>query len=310
MRRLTIGVALLFAFVAAYTRLDLLYSHKFFDVTGRAQWIWDNHRLADGDPLAFFAVRDVDLPAQRYYTHVKIAGDPDYTLWFNGREIGGRQVRNDDVKLDVYDVTTLARTGRNRIVVAMRSPNGVGGLIASVDLAPDTQNFVVSGKEWRIVRRWSDDLPLRTPPATPSRAPMLLGMPPARRWNYLSSQELPLAVPLKTALAPRAVFAIDAAFPEIRIIDGVAVAVTKKVRATVYDFGFTRGHARLTIAARPASTLIHVRFANVQVELAPAEGNVQPFVFAAGERTIVDPEEKSFRYVMVYGSGAGVVVER
>lgn len=47
MRRLTIGIALLFAFVAAFTRLDLLYSHRFFDVTGRAQWIWDNHRLAE-----------------------------------------------------------------------------------------------------------------------------------------------------------------------------------------------------------------------------------------------------------------------
>src|SRR6266568_5188846 len=86
MRRLTIGIALLFAFIAAYTRLDLLYSHKFFDVTGHAQWIWDNHRLASGDPLAFFAVRDVELPERRYFTHLKIAGDPDYTVWFNGRE--------------------------------------------------------------------------------------------------------------------------------------------------------------------------------------------------------------------------------
>jgi hypothetical protein len=184
----------------------------------------------------------------------------------------------------------------------------VGGLIASIDLAPDTQNFVVTGKEWRIVRRWSDDLPLRD--SAPSAPPMLLGEPPARRWNYLAMQDVPLAVPLQTTIAPRAVFAIDAALPEVRIIDGVAVAVTKKVRATVYDFGFTRGHVRLTIAPRPTSALINVRFANVAYELAPAEGNVQPFVFAAGERTIVDPEERGFRYVMVYGGGATVVVER
>ena len=307
---MTIGLVLLFALVAAYTKLDLLYSHKFFDVTGRAQWIWDNHRLASGDPLAFFAVHDFDLPEHRYFTHVKIAGDPEYTLWFNGREIGGHRV-GERPPLDVYDVTRLARTGRNRIVVALRSPNGVGGLIASVDLAPDTQNFVVSGKDWQIFRRWSDDLPLRNPAAMQPLAPMLLGEPPARRWNYLTAQDVPLAEALKTSSGPRAVFTIDAALPEVRIIDGVAVAVTKKVRATVYDFGFTRGHALLTISPpRPSSTLIEVRFANVQSELAPAEGNVEPFVFAAGERTVHDSEERGFRYVMVYGSGASVVVER
>src|SRR5690348_11454597 len=39
-RRLTIAMLALFAVVAAYSKLDLLYSHKFFDNTGRAQWIW------------------------------------------------------------------------------------------------------------------------------------------------------------------------------------------------------------------------------------------------------------------------------
>src|SRR4029077_4665175 len=39
MRRLTISVAALFLLTAAFARLDLLYSHKFFDVTGRAQWV-------------------------------------------------------------------------------------------------------------------------------------------------------------------------------------------------------------------------------------------------------------------------------
>src|SRR5713101_4485864 len=131
MRRLDIATFGLFLFTAAFHRLNLLYSHKFFDVTGRAQWIWPQHRFAANVPVAFFATRDFDLPKNRYFTRIKIAGDPQYTLYFNGREVGGRRTA-EDMALDVYDVSTLAHDGPNRIVVAARSANGVGGLLASV----------------------------------------------------------------------------------------------------------------------------------------------------------------------------------
>src|SRR6266851_1179542 len=115
MRRLAIATFGLFLFTAAFHRLNLLYSHKFFDVTGRAQWIWPQHRFAANVPVAFFATRDFDLPKNRYFT---------------GREVGGRRTA-EDMALDVYDVSTLAHDGPNRIVVAARSANGVGGLLAS-----------------------------------------------------------------------------------------------------------------------------------------------------------------------------------
>src|SRR5215470_12467180 len=86
------------------SRLYLLYAHKFYDTTGRAEWIWAPHRLSSDVPVAFFATREFNLPPNRYFTRIKIAGDPEYTLWFNGTEIGGRKL-GDARALDVYDVT-------------------------------------------------------------------------------------------------------------------------------------------------------------------------------------------------------------
>src|ERR1043165_3571026 len=163
MRRLSIVFGFLLLFTFSVSRLELLYSHKFFDNTGRAEWIWVNHRIASGGPQAFFATKDFDLPPNRYFTRIKIAGDPEYTLWFNGREIGGRRV-GEQPTLDAYDVTPLARTKGNRIVVALRSPNGVGGMIAAVNVAIDYQNLAITDATWRIVKRWTPDLLVRDPP--------------------------------------------------------------------------------------------------------------------------------------------------
>src|SRR2546428_7963219 len=94
-RRLTISLLLLFGLVAAYSQLDLLYSHKFLDITGRAQWIWPRHQLSREIPVAFFATRNFDLPPNRLFTRVKVFGDPEYTLYFNGAQIGGRRAGED-----------------------------------------------------------------------------------------------------------------------------------------------------------------------------------------------------------------------
>jgi hypothetical protein len=36
------------------------------------------------------------------------------------------------------------KTGRNRIVIAVRAPQGAGGLIASIDIGPEVANWVVT----------------------------------------------------------------------------------------------------------------------------------------------------------------------
>ena len=308
-RRLLIIAASVVVVVAAASRLELLYSHKFFDNTGNAQWIWQQNRLADGNPAAFLATHEFDLPPNRSFTRIKMLGDPEYTLYFNGVAIGGRHVGDDNEALDTYDVSALARDKKNRIVVALRSANGVGGLIASIDLTQEFGNFVVTGNDWHIVRRWRDDLLLHDPPPADITRPQLLGRPPARRWNYLVQRDAKPFVPEQQVIAPRESFDFETALPEIAVIGGTAVTVSRKTHATAHDFGPVSGRARFTIRKLGnAAQNVTVRFANNRSELLTVEGGLEQFVFAAGERIILDEETRNFRYVTVYGSAASVDV--
>jgi len=307
-RRLSIALVALFAFVAAFDRLYLLYAHKFFDVTGRAQWIWAQHQISRNIPIAFFATRNFDLPPNRQFTHIKIAGDPEYTLYFNGVQVGGRRM-GEDTSLDLYDVSKLARDRGNRIVIAARSANGVGGVIASIDITREYQNVEPTGNAWKIVRRWRDDLILRDPPPSGVTPPMLIGRPPIGRWNFLSRRDGDLAAPMRKIVAPSASFSFKTAIPQIDVIGGVAVVVPRPIAATAYDFGPITGRARFTISYDSSvARAIRVRFANDRSELMTVEGPVEEFVFAAAEKTVIDPQERSFRYVMVYGGQASAVV--
>jgi hypothetical protein len=308
-RRLFIIAAAVFVVVAAASRLELLYSHKFFDNTGTAQWIWQQSHFADGNPAAFFATHEFDLPPNRSFTRIKMLGDPEYTLYFNGVAVGGRHVGDDNQALDTYDVSALARDKKNRMVVALRSANGVGGLIASIDLTQEFGNFVVTGNDWHIVRRWRDDLLLHDPPSGELARPQLLGRPPARRWNYLVERDAKPFAPAQQVIAPRESFDFETALPEIAVIGGTAVTVSRKTHATAYDFGPITGRARFTIRnVANAASNVTVRFANNRSELFTVEGVVEQCVFAAGERITLDEETRDFRYVTVYGSAASVDV--
>lgn len=301
-RRLGSGLAIAFALAALFFRLNDLYSDKFFDVTGRAEWIWDGHRVASGDPIAFFATRDFRLPAGRQYTKIKILGDPEYTLYLNGVEIGGKRV-SDSNRLDVYDVSAVARTGKNRLVVAVRSPNGVGGLIVSLDLSPETENVVVTDRNWLIFRRWSPLLLRRDVYELHPHAPMSLGRPPMRRWNYLTKTPMPLFLPPQSEVQARQTMSFVTALPEFRTLGGIVVVGRRPVRATVYDFGPLRGYGRISLPRGISGTsqTISVRYANVPSELALVEGSVEEIVFAPGEQSVIDPQKRSFRYIIVYG---------
>src|SRR6185503_17360087 len=112
-------------------------------------------------------------PAKRYYTRLKIAADPEYELFLNGRQLAGRRTSTEEPELDLYDVSQLVQTGHNRVVIAVRAPQGVGGLLASIDIAPDTENWVVSDGSWTIYRRWHPDLLVRNADV-PSEPPMIV----------------------------------------------------------------------------------------------------------------------------------------
>jgi hypothetical protein len=298
LRRLTIAIVLGFLFVAAFARLNLVYGRKFFDISGPAKWIWPKVDVSDELPVTFFATRDFDLPADRYYTKIKVIGDPEYTLYFNGREIAGRRVGDESV-LDVYDVTPLAKTGRNRIVVAVRATKGVGGLLAAVDISPETENFIVTDTSWKVAMYWRPEIITRDVPGM--QRPMVIGAPPIGRWNYLQPRVAALEVPPAASVQPETSWWFRGALPEVQVINGVAVRGDKHVRAWGYDFGkIMSGRIRLTRSTMLGGDVIDVRFTGTREQLLPVEGDLRTFCFAPGERTVTDPEVRLFRYVAVY----------
>jgi len=301
MKKLAAVVVFIFLFTAGFTHLKRVYSQKFFDVTGKAKWIWAPHRLSDNMPVVFFAARDFDLPASRYYTHIKLLGDPDYTLYLNGREIAGRSV-GEERRIDLFDISNLVVNGRNRIVIAVRATQGVGGLIAAIDISPELENWVVTDRDWKIYTRWSPEILVRDVAAFHPTPPMLLGDPPVGRWDYLTPASGKFTEPAARVVPPRTSFEMMTEVPVIRTSGGVAILASSRERATAFDFGFTRGRVRLIIEGdRNFSRAVNVRFANVREELGTVDWNFRSYVFAAGERMIVDPETRNFRYVMVYG---------
>jgi hypothetical protein len=301
-RRLALFTLSLLVATAAISALVGLYSRKFYDLTGEAQWIWPQHELSRNIPVAFFAVKTFDLPPSRLFTRIKIAGDPEYTLYFNGAQVGGRRV-GDERRLDVYDVSALARDRANRIVVAVRSVNGVGGLLASVDIAPESENFVVTDRSWRVTRRWDDALPLRE--VAPGSEPMSLGEPPVVRWNYLTRTASPNTEALGGVIDAKSQQQFKGMLPEIRVAGGVAVEAGVPVRATLFDFGPTHGRVRLNLQSiTGVPPVVNVRLANSLEETSRVDWQIRPFVFASGETTLTDPEAFGFRYVVVYGGRA------
>lgn len=299
------GLAALFVFTAAFAHLQRTYEQKFFDATGRAQWIWARHPISANVPLAFYASRELDLPEHRVYTRLKVMGDPEFTVFVNGRELAGRRVSAEEHALDVYDISEMVKTGRNRVVVGVRAPQGLGGLLAAIDIGPETENWIVSDRDWKIHRRWSPELLMRDPADGQSESPMILGEPPVGRWNYLTPVPRPVLPPPATALPAQQSFSMVGLIPTIRTRAGIAVAGADRARATVFDFGFTKGHLRLTRESDSlTSQEVRVRFANAREELGLIEQNLRSVVFAPGEKTVTTPEKHSFRYAMVYARGA------
>jgi hypothetical protein len=286
-----------FLFFAAFVLTLEFFTNKLERFTGAAEWVWQKHPLASQKPVAFFATKTFDVPAEPAFVHVKVAGDPEYTLFLNGEEVGGN-VAGSRAVLDEYDVTSKVHPGRNRIVAALRSANGVGGFILSIDFGPKGENAVVTDSSWQLYDEWSDALIERDVPAL-ERVPLLsIGRPPIGRWNN------PEKVIRKAHDAPRRVVAAISAAPyraplrEIRVINGVAVASTKPVRATVFDFGIVHGRGRVE-AQRQRTNVIFVRYANDLSDL-ETEGVLRSFVFAKGERSVTDPVPRDFRYMGVY----------
>lgn len=308
MKRLGLVLAFIFVFTAAFSHLAAVYSQKFHDRTAPAQLLWARHPMSANEPVAFFAARDVELPPHRVYARLKLLGDPEYTLYVNGREIAGRLV-GEDRALDYYELSEVMQTGRNRIVVAVRAPKGVGAFLAALDLAPETQNWIVSDPQWKIYRRW-DPLILQYDVAGQWEAPAVIGAPPIGRWNFLEIAKRGADAPPANVLAAKDSFEFVGLLPTIRTQAGISVAGSERARATAFEFGqATKGRIRVSQdRARGFSRLVQVRFANDRSELGLLELNPRAIVFAAGETEVTTPEEHTFRYVVAFAPDVKIEV--
>lgn len=294
-----------FALFGCVTGLAL-HTHRFFEnrfenQTGKAQWIWQEHRLSSRDPVAFYATRAFTLPEQREFVRIKVAASPAYTLYFNGREIGGGARR--DVTLDVFDVTQYAQTGTNRIVASVRSGDGVGGFLAAVDLGPTLMNAVVTDESWNIFPGWHDEIAIRNPRGVAPEPPLVLGEPPFGAWDYPPSADGKTYGDARFIGYPVSRTKIESALPEIRTAGGVVIATLRPAQATVFDFGgMVYGRPRIETA--PGDTrLVRVRYLPALESLDPAAAT-ESLVLGAGESSVIDPEPRHFRYAVVYATDA------
>lgn len=279
---------------ASVTALVRFYGGEFHRITGEAWWVWSEHRIAADEPEAFFLTREFDLPERREFVHIRVAADPQYTLWFNGREVGGGEWEGP--WLDRYDVTPFARPEGNRIVLGIRSPRGVGGVLATVDLGSMMRSWLVTDESWQLYPRWDRALPLRDPEG--AARPRLLGQPPFGRWNWLEQRPAETWPANASYLEPRGRERFDSWLPKVEVKSGVAVAGRIPATAEAFDFGPVRGRVEIRVA--PGDTrAIRIRYANVPEELA-MEGVVESLVVGEGETVVSSPAERSFRYLVVY----------
>ncbi|MGH9458288.1 MAG: hypothetical protein ACRD2J_11700 [Thermoanaerobaculia bacterium] len=293
-RSVLLAVALVAATAVIFTFVRF-YTAKFERTTGEAAWLWSHNRVAADQPEAFLLARDFDVPPARSYVRIRVAADPQYTLWFNGIEVGGR--RSDGITLDTYDVTAMARERGNRVVIAVRSPRGVGGVLATIDLAPMRQNWIVTDASWRLYREWNESI-IRSGATSAGETPRVLGSPPFGRWNYPEEREGEPYPSRRAFRYPRETIRYASWLPRIEVKSGVAVAGRVPAEATAFDFGSTYGRIAVRVKPGPLRA-IPIRFASEREQL-EEDGLIEALVVGEGETTVVSPQRRGFRYLIVY----------
>ncbi len=274
-----------------FTTTHAFYAGKFERTTGEAEWLWTWNWISRQKPSAFFATRDFLLSGTDPYVEINVSADPMYTLFFNEVEVGGGRWEGSE-SIDVYDVTDLVIPGVNRIVIAVRAPDGVGGVLASVDTGPISRNIVVTNDEWRLSNEWSPELLLRDP--ADAFEPRVLGRPPFGRWNFPPERERERYEAGGYVLHPTSSSETNVALQKVKVVGGVAIAARDDVDATVFDFGQVSGRPRIHVA--PGEMRV-IRYLAVD-DLAHLKAGTDPdaLVVAQGETEVTEPATRHFRY--------------
>jgi hypothetical protein len=149
-------------------------------------WIWRNHDLRHVQAAGFYAIKEVELSAVPAEAEIRILGDAEYILTLNGTRIGSNRYLSG-ATLDRYRVERWLQTGRNRLVVELRSPTGAGGFW--LELRGAGEPLARSDGSWTIYQgHWRGLYGRR--PMPPGGQPRLLGRSPLGRWGSPGSGPL------------------------------------------------------------------------------------------------------------------------
>jgi hypothetical protein len=146
-------------------------------------WIWAAGDPRDARPTAFYARSDFRLTALPGVAVLTLIGDAEYIASLNGHRIGSNRYRAG-APLDRYDVAGLLVTGRNRLLVELRSPTGAGGLTARLEDGAG-EVLAATGPDWAIHREFHRSL-LAGGRAPDGERPVVLGRAPLGRWGKLT----------------------------------------------------------------------------------------------------------------------------
>ena len=168
---------------------------------GEARWLWAARDRTDTTPIAFFLVRDFDLPAVPAAARMVSFGDEEFSLFLNGEWVAAGRFR-PGAPADVREVTGLLRPGTNRVMVELRSSHGLGGFAARLEDG-EGRTLLVSDRRWQVHR--SDRGLFGDGPADGRPEPPLdWGASPVGRWGRPEPgpAQPPLARPRRELLAP------------------------------------------------------------------------------------------------------------
>lgn len=155
-----------------------------------ACWIWASGDHGSGEPIAFYAARDVELdelgPAE-----MVIVADETYLLYVNGRRVGAGSYRFGS-SVDEYELSDRLELGVNRILVELRSSRGAGGLLAGLELGGDEgkPRRVVTDADWRIFRSYDPGLLGGWSSLDGGEAPEVWQRGPTGRWRSNGDRRL------------------------------------------------------------------------------------------------------------------------
>ncbi len=203
--RFFVATAVLALVAAGGERLFAQLRSRFAEPSVGAHWIWAEGDHSSGEPIAFYALREIELEVVEP-TQIAIAADETYILYVNGQRVGSGSYR-PKAPVDEYEVSDMLRVGLNRFLVELRSNRGAGGLLAEIEVGVpegrEPSRIISTDAEWQIVRRFYPGLFGGWAVLENGEAPRVWRAPPTGRWRLGSRRQLEVMLPLHLPSLPR-----------------------------------------------------------------------------------------------------------